>query len=129
MKFTPVVLLFGLVSCTSLARAGDLDSAIPAPKAPIVASWKWSLVPLAASQALDIGSSYGMRELNPLVAGQQNRFDAQSTLLKVGVAAGFIGIEYLIVKAHPASARFFTKANWAAAALTTGFAAHNFSIR
>ena len=129
MKLTYAALLLTLISFTPLARAGEITSEIPAPQATIPASWKWSLAPLVASQALDITSSYGMRELNPLLAGPQGQFGMQSTLLKVGVTAGFIGIEYLIVKIHPASARIFTKVNWAAAALTTGFAVHNFAIR
>jgi hypothetical protein len=129
MKLTPTALFLALVSLAPLAHAGELTSMDPAPKTPSVASWKWSLAPLVASQALDIKSSYGMRELNPLLAGSQGQFGAQSTLLKVGATAGLIGIEYLIVKVHPASARIFTKVNWAAAALTAGFAVHNFSIR
>jgi hypothetical protein len=84
---------------------------------------------LVASQALDIASSYGKRELNPLLAEPQGQFGVQSALLKAGVTVGLIGVEYLMVKAHPASARTFTKLNWAAAALTTGLAVHNFSIK
>jgi len=110
-------------------RAGEITSEIPAPKAPLATSWKVSLAPLVASQALDITSSYGMRELNPLLAGPQGEFGARSAMLKVGVTAGLIGVEYLIVRAHPGAARMFTKLNWGAAALTTGFAVHNFSIR
>jgi hypothetical protein len=129
MKLTPTTFLLALFSFVPLAHAGELTSELPAPKASITTSWKWSLAPLAASQALDITSSYGMRELNPLLAGSRGQFGIQSAVLKVGATAGLIGIEYLIVKAHPASARIFTKVNWAATALTTGFAVHNFSIR
>jgi hypothetical protein len=129
MKFTLTAFLLTLVSVTPLVRGGEVTSEIPAPKAPIATSWKISLAPLVASQALDITSSYGMRELNPLLAGPQGQFGAQSAVLKLGVTAGLIGVEYLIIKAHPASARVFTKLNWGAAALTTGFAVHNFSIR
>jgi hypothetical protein len=129
MKFTLTAFLLALVSLASSARAGEITNEIPTPKAPIPLSWKISLAPLVASQALDITSSYGMRELNPLLAGPQGQFDAQSAVLKLGVTAGLIGVEYLILKAHPKSARLFTKLNWGAAALTTGFAVHNFSIR
>jgi hypothetical protein len=31
--------------------------------------WKWSVVALAASTAADVHSSYGMRELNPILRG------------------------------------------------------------
>ena|ERR1700683_137223 len=129
MKNLSVALLFAFVSMVPLALAGEVTSDTPTPQVPLSASWKWSLAPLVASQALDISSSYGMRELNPLLADRQGQFGAQSAVLKVGVTAGLIGVEYLIVKAHPASARMFTKLNWGAAALTTGFAVHNFAIK
>jgi hypothetical protein len=97
---------------------------IPVPK-----SFKWSLAPLAASQVLDAASSYGMRELNPALAGTDGRFGGRAVALKLGVTGAIVGFEYLVVKIHPGSARFFIRINWSGAALTTGFAAHNFAIR
>jgi hypothetical protein len=134
MKTTLVTLLFVLVYNAPLVHAGDVIGEIPNPyepsiQKPLPDSWKWSLAPVVASQGLDIASSYGMRELNPVLAGPQGRFGVQSALLKVGATAAWIGVEYLIVKAHPAAARILTKINWSGAAVTTGFAAHNFSIR
>ena len=92
-------------------------------------SWKISLAPLVASQALDVASSYGMRELNPVLAGPDGRFGARAATVKLGVTGALVGIEYLIVKAHPGAARVFTKINWSWAVLTTGFAAHNYAIK
>jgi hypothetical protein len=91
--------------------------------------WKISLAPVVASQSLDVGSSYGMRELNPILAGPDGRFGARATGIKLGATAGLLGIEYLIVRRFPRSARVFSKINWSASIVTTGFAAHNFSIR
>lgn len=93
------------------------------------ASWKWSLAPLAASQVLDITSSYGMRELNPLLEGPHGEFGAKAAGVKIGVTAAVAGVEYLIVKAHPRAAKMLTTINWSGAALTSGFAIHNYSIR
>jgi hypothetical protein len=91
--------------------------------------WKLSLVPLAASQTLDMSSSWGMRELNPVLAGPDGRFGARAATVKLGVVGAFVGIEYLIVRKHPHAARAFEKINWAGAAVTTSFAAHNYMIR
>jgi hypothetical protein len=91
--------------------------------------WKLSLVPLAASQALDLSSSWGMRELNPVLAGQDGRFGAQAATVKLGAVGALVGIEYLIVKKYPRTARAFEKINWSGAALTSGFAVHNFMIK
>jgi len=82
------------LALTPLARAGEIPPEAPAAKPAISTSWKISLAPLVASQALDITSSYGMSELNPLLAGPQGQFGAQSAVLKLGVTAGLIGVEY-----------------------------------
>ncbi len=57
------------------ARAADfaIPTAFPsvaqaASEAHATRSWKISLIPLVASQGLDASSSWGMRELNPVLA-------------------------------------------------------------
>ena len=91
--------------------------------------WKISLAPVVASQALDVASSYGMHELNPVLAGPDSRFGVRATGIKLGATAGLLGVEYLLVRKFPGSARVLSKINWSASLLTTGFAIHNFSIR
>ncbi|SRR5581483_7998760 len=94
-----------------------------------IRQWKVSLAPVVASQTLDVASSYGMRELNPVLAGPDGRFGGRAAGIKLGAAAGLLGVEYLIVRRFPGSARVLSKINWSASVLTTGFAIHNFSIR
>ena len=91
--------------------------------------WKMSLAPVFASQALDVASSYGMRELNPMLASPDGSFGAKGAGIKIGSSAAIVGIEYLIARRHPRAARFFTKINWSVSIVTTGFGAHNFAIR
>jgi hypothetical protein len=92
-------------------------------------SWKMSVVPVFASQALDVTSSYGMRELNPMLASSDGSFGAKGAGIKLGSTAAMVGLEYLIARKHPRAARIFTKINWSVSIVTTGFAAHNFAIR
>jgi len=92
-------------------------------------TWKLSIAPVFASQALDVASSYGMRELNPVLAGPDGRFGAQGAGIKIGSTAAILGIEYLIVRKHTRAGRIFFKINWSVSIVTTGFAAHNFAIR
>jgi hypothetical protein len=92
-------------------------------------SWKRSLIPMVATQGLDIVSSYGMRELNPLLAGDDGRFGGKAAGIKIGTTAAVVGIEYLIVKKWPGAARMFSKLNWGSSALTGAIAAHNFAIK
>jgi len=91
--------------------------------------WEISLAPLVASQALDTASSWGMRELNPVLAGSNGGFGAGSAGLKLGTVGALVGVEYLIARKSPRAARLFEKLNWSGAALTTGFAIHNYAIK
>ncbi len=115
-----------LFSVVPLARAGNIASES---SQTIPTSWKISLAPVLATQTLDVASSYGMRELNPVLAGSNGRFGAKAATMKLGATAALLGIEYLIVKAHPGAARVFTKINWSASILTGGLAVHNFAVR
>jgi hypothetical protein len=90
--------------------------------------WAISLAPLFASEALDAASSYGMRELNPLLAGSNGGFGMKAAGIKFGVVGALAGAEYFMVRKHPASAKFFTIVNWVTAGATTGLAVHNFGL-
>lgn len=122
---------------TELFSAEQVARSISAPEAGYVAernaaglrSWKMSLVPMLAAQGLDIASSYGMRELNPLLASADGRFGGKATGIKLGSAVAVVGIEYLIVKKWPGAARMFSKLNWGSAVLTGAVAAHNYAIK
>jgi len=92
-------------------------------------AWKYSLAPAIAGQALDVASSYGMREMNPMLAGQDGRFGAKGAGIKIGASAAILGVEYLIIRTHPRAAHIFSKLNWTVGIVTAGFAAHNFAIK
>ena len=92
-------------------------------------AWKRSVAIVAASQVLDVTSSYGMRELNPLLADSSQRFGMKAAGIKLGASAAILAAQYWMVKTHPGKARRMTILNYAGAALTSAFAAHNFSIR
>ena len=107
-------------------RAADQSSMIDQTS---MRRWKMSVAPLFASQALDVTSSYGMRELNPLLASSDGSFGAKAAGIKLGSTAAMVSLEYLIARKHPRAARIFTKINWSVSIVTTGFAAHNFTVR
>jgi hypothetical protein len=103
-------------------HAGDLEDNS-------VRQWKFSLIPLVGSQALDASSSYGMRELNPLLASSNGGFEMKATSIKLGVTGALVGVEYLIIRKYPRSARMISKLNWTTGIVTTGFAVHNYAIK
>src|SRR5437879_5139853 len=125
--------LIAALALASFASAADISTELLPPVRSVDANaqraWKRSLVPLMASQSLDAVSSYGMRELNPMLADSRGAFGMRATTVKFGVVGAFVGVEYLIVRKHPGAARVFSKLNWTAAGITTGVAVHNFAIR
>ncbi len=90
--------------------------------------WIVSLAPLAASQSLDTVSSFGRRELNPLLASPNGGFGMKAAGIKFGVTGVLAGVEYILVKKYPRSAKFFTIVNWTAAGATSALAVHNFQL-
>ena len=90
--------------------------------------WAFSLAPLFASEALDAASSFGMRELNPLLASPNGGFGMKATGIKFGVIGALAGAEYFLVKKYPRSAKLFTVLNWTTAGATTGLAVHNYGL-
>ena len=91
--------------------------------------WVVSLAPLAASQALDAHSSWGHRELNPLLADANGGFGMKATGIKVGTLAGVVGVEYLLVRKYPRTAKFLSIVNLASAGVTSSFAIHNYNLK
>ena len=91
--------------------------------------WAISLAPLFAAQTLDATSSYGMRELNPLLAGSNGGFGMKAVGIKFAAVGGFAAVETVLVRKHPHTAKLFTILNWTVAGVTSSFAVHNYSIR
>ena len=111
------------------ARLSPRSSMDEAARADASRAWKRSLIPLLASQSLDAASSYGYRELNPVLADADGRFGVKSTTLKFAVVGVVIGVEYLVARKCPRMADLLSKLNWSGSVVTTGFAVHNYMLR
>ena len=135
MRLAPSAATFFLAIAVS--PAADLpaihqpveDTARAAAMKTSLKTWQLSLAPLVASQALDASSSYGMRELNPLLTSPNGGFEAKALSIKLGMTAAAVGVEYLIVRKHPGAARRLAALNWATGVVTAGFAVHNYAIK
>jgi hypothetical protein len=92
-------------------------------------AWKYSLIPLAGSQVLDATSSYGARELNPILASPNGGFETKALSIKLVATGAVVGVEWLIVRKYPRSEHVLTRLNWVMGVTTTGFAIHNYVIR
>ena len=150
--------ILALIAVAALSHAGDIpDSATPRTNAGLsysaahrlgadaytsaqeterqalekrmMRSWERSLIPLFASQSLDAASSYGYRELNPLLADPNGRFGIKATTVKFSVVGALVGAEYLLARKSPRAAHLFSRLNWSSSAVTCGLAAHNYMVR
>jgi hypothetical protein len=88
--------------------------------------WKASLVALAAGSALDIHSSLGKRELNPLLAGANGQFGAKGIAIKSAITGGAVLGQWLFARKNQRHAKIATVANFGMAGLLMGAAKINY---
>jgi hypothetical protein len=92
--------------------------------------WKISAATLLAGNAMDATSSWGKRELNPMLSGSGGTFGKEGALLKLGVAGGVVAVEYLVLRHRPSHsfARALAWINFGDAAVSGAMAGRNFGI-
>lgn len=99
--------------------------------------WRMSQVALVAGSAIDAHSSYGKRELNPILKGSDGRFDGRSTLIKSAITGGMILWQELqirkLAKGKPHDQKALMKfngiTNSAMAGLFIGIAKRNYGVQ
>lgn len=72
-------------------------------------AWKWSVTTLAAGTTVDILSSRGQHELNPILG--RGEFGRQQVVIKVGVTAGAVLLQHYVIGRLPKATKWFTRAN------------------
>jgi len=118
----------GLLVLTALL-AGPALQAAPPPRSK--KRWIAAWVALAAVNALDVHSSAGRREANPLLRDRHGRFHpGKAVLLKSALTGGFFFAQVWTLRARPGRDYYppFTLANTVAAAGLAGVAARNYSL-
>jgi hypothetical protein len=84
--------------------------------------YRSSIIALAAANAIDIQSSWGGRELTPMLRSGDGRFGARGAGIKLGMLAGMVSTEYLLVRKRPKAELPFSAANLAMAAVMSRIA-------
>jgi hypothetical protein len=92
--------------------------------------WRVSLVALAAANVMDVDSSWGKRELNSNLSGNNGRFGRDGALIKLGIVGGMFVVESLILRHRPSakSYRGLALINFGSASVTGAMAIRNFGI-
>jgi hypothetical protein len=88
--------------------------------------WNSSVAALAVANAADVASSWGKRELNPIMPEQ--RFGAEDALVKAGIVGAFMGVEYAILRHHPWFKRKVAALNWCGAGIDAATVVHNLTV-
>ncbi|MBL8233386.1 MAG: hypothetical protein JNL98_33125 [Bryobacterales bacterium] len=88
--------------------------------------WKVSVALLAASSVVDVHSSWGRLEANPVLRGPNGRFGMQGVVLKTMIASGVLGAQYLILRNHPKAAKYGAVTNMVMAGVITAAAMSNY---
>jgi len=146
LRWAPVILLCPSLlplSAQALLPVSGIQPSISAPRPvrltptleinhplPHKGLWIASLVALGAVNVLDVVSSMGQRELNPLLQSSSGTFGARGIAIKASVVGGEMILQRLV--GYRAPAHFFRRmaiTNLISAAGLAGVVAHNFDIR
>jgi hypothetical protein len=90
---------------------------------------RWSQAALVAGATADVASSWGAREGNPILRGNDGRLGSQGASIKLGMIAGGLTLQYIAFKRHPEAARSIAISNFVAASALGGLALRNARVR
>ena len=108
-----------LLAALSLGAADN-----PRPR-PTKRRWWFSVAALGSAAFLDAYSSWGRRELNPMLSSPGGRFNARGLALKSSVVGVSCGLQWLLLERRPRATSAVTAVNFGLATWTAGVAARN----
>lgn len=86
----------------------------------------WASVAIAAASFMDMHSSWGKREMNPMLRGPDGRFRAGGVVIKASLLGTSCGLQWLLLKKEPQLKNtLLSGINVGLAAWWTAAAAHN----
>jgi nitric oxide reductase large subunit len=92
--------------------------------------WWASVALVVAASALDVASSRGGVETNPLMRGRNGKFNTGRAVMWKSIAmGGMLATEALVVRRSPTSARSAAMANIVTAGTVSGLAIRNLKIQ
>lgn len=112
------------IAVVSLLMVGSVRAESPSKKL-----LHWSQAAFVAGMSADTGSSWGLREGNPLLRSGDGRFGSQGAAIKLGLMAGGLAMQRFTLKRHPESVRSIEISNFATAGALGILAGRNMTIR
>jgi len=132
--------VFLFLMLTAGAMGADNSPALPDLRIPVTPDlravqsseqlWRVSLVSVAVAQAMDSHSSWGKRELNPVLANEAGAFGTKGALIKLTITSSLMGIEYLVTRGQRNQRLYRTLSviNFGAAGASAAVATRNYGI-
>jgi hypothetical protein len=87
--------------------------------------WWLSIAALGSAAFLDAYTSWGRRELNPMLRSPGDRFNARGLALKSSIVGASCGLQWLLLERKPRATSTVTGVNFGLAAWTAGVVVHN----
>jgi hypothetical protein len=115
----------GLLICTCLVSGEELKPRVKWRKI----LYRSSIVALSAANLIDIGSSWGGRELTPFLRSPDGTFGTRGTAVKLGMLTGLISTEVWLIRKHPNADIGATAANFGMATMLRRIASNNIRIK
>ena len=120
-----LVALATLAASLSFGAGGLIPSTAPSEKPSGKKLWWASVAAVAAASVLDARSSWGRRELNPLLQGANGRFSSHSIEIKSVLVGAGVAFQWFALRHHNKAEKSFSIMNLAVAGATTGVAIRN----
>ncbi len=113
--------------CLPLVIMGAFGQTLPDHQSkPDLSTWKASVLTLSAASALDMESSWGKYETNPILG--RGTFGARQTGIKAGMVGGSVLAEWLWLRRHPETSSVFVTVNVGVTGMLVSVSIHNWSI-
>lgn len=90
--------------------------------------WIASCVALVAATSLDMSSSWGRNEANPILRSGDGHFGPKGATIKLAMAGAMIAPQFFVMKRAPRLQKAFAIANFVQAGLYTGVAVRNYGV-
>lgn len=91
--------------------------------------WRISGAVLGAVTIADMQSSYGRREMNPLLQSSTGRFGGQGVAIKGAIVGATLGTQWFLLKRNPQAAGYAASTNFAIAAATGAVVVRNHMLK
>jgi hypothetical protein len=111
----------GVLLLASVAYGAEMgDGVRPGKK-----RWWASVAAVAVASVMDVHSSWGRREMNPMLGSPDGRFGPRGLVIKSSLVGASCGLQWLLLERNPRMSGALSGVNMGLAAWSSGVVARN----